>query len=221
MIFAHLSKSDVPHPAGFARIQIAGIPLPPFLQPSLGEASHMTLQRTSGDNLAAEVLLELYSKMLAIRMAEDQLAQDCAAGKLPGPVHLYVGQEAVAVGVCAHLQDTDWIASTHRGHGHYLAKGGELSGMIAEVYGRAGGVCGGYGGSMHVADFGKGIMGANGIVGGGISLMVGAALAAQLDIETEKVTSEVPSPVAGQLTEFIAEAGLEIEVGDPVCRIRT
>lgn len=118
--------------------------------------------------------------MLLIRKAEERIARDFKAGLLPGPVHLYIGQEAVAVGVCAHLKDADWITSTHRGHGHFLAKGGELGPMFAEIYGRATGICGGMGGSMHVADFDRGILGANGIVGGGIALATGAALAAQL-----------------------------------------
>jgi pyruvate dehydrogenase E1 component alpha subunit len=96
-------------------------------------------------------------------------------------VHLYIGQEAVAVGVCAHLADEDWIASNHRGHGHFLAKGGAPHAMVAEIFGRDTGICRGKGGSMHVADFGRGILGANGIVGGGIGLAAGAALAAQLD----------------------------------------
>ena len=114
--------------------------------------------------------------MLRIRLVEERLAEVQAAGELPGPVHLYIGQEAVAVGVCAQLRDSDWIASTHRGHGHFLAKSRETRKLVAEVYGRATGVCGGKGGSMHVADVSKGILGANGIVGGGIALATGAAL---------------------------------------------
>jgi len=124
--------------------------------------------------------LELYRRMLLVRKAEERLARDFKAGLLPGPVHLYIGQEATAVGVCSHLGDADWITSTHRGHGHYLAKGGELAPMFAEIYGRSTGICGGMGGSMHVADFSRGILGANGIVGGGLALAAGAALSAQL-----------------------------------------
>ncbi len=134
-----------------------------------------------GTNLPTQQLTHLYRKMRLIRATEERLAEDCVNGRLPGPVHLYIGQEAIAVGVCAHLGDADWISSTHRGHGHFLAKGGDVAPLIAEIYGRVTGICKGYGGSMHVADFGKGIMGANGIVGGGIALMTGAALAAQLD----------------------------------------
>lgn len=132
-------------------------------------------------NLSADDLLALYRRMLLIRRVEERLGEDFKRGDLPGPVHLYIGEEAIATGVCAHLGDADWIASTHRGHGHFLAKGGDPKLLVAEVYGREGGICRGMGGSMHVADFAKGILGANGIVGGGIGLAVGAALAAQLD----------------------------------------
>ena len=119
--------------------------------------------------------------MLLIRRMEEKLGEVQKTGVLPGPVHLYIGQEAIATGVCAHLNDADWITSTHRGHGHFLAKGGDPSSMAAEIYGRVDGICGGKGGSMHVADVSKGILGANGIVAGGIGLATGAALAAQLD----------------------------------------
>jgi TPP-dependent pyruvate/acetoin dehydrogenase alpha subunit len=126
-------------------------------------------------------LADLYRKMVLIRYMEERLGEIQKTGALPGPVHLYIGQEAVAVGLCAYLTDRDWIASTHRGHGHFLAKGGDPKAMAAELYGRVDGICKGKGGSMHVADFSKGIIGANGIVGGGIGLTTGAALAAQLD----------------------------------------
>lgn len=132
-------------------------------------------------NLPGPEQLALYRRMILIRKAEERLAADFKAGKLPGPVHIYIGQEAVAVGIAAHLRDSDVMTSTHRGHGHFLAKGGDLAAMFAEVYGRATGICGGMGGSMHVADFDRGILGANGIVGAGIPLACGAALAAQLD----------------------------------------
>ena len=123
----------------------------------------------------------MLERMLLIRRTEEQLGEDFKAQRLPAGVHLYIGQEANAVGVCAHLDDSDWIASTHRGHGHFLAKGGDPSAMIAEIYGRKTGICKGMGGSMHVADISKGILGANGIVGGGMGLITGAALAAQLE----------------------------------------
>lgn len=125
--------------------------------------------------------IALLERMLLIRRVEERLGEAFKAGDLPGGVHLYIGEEAIAVGVCAHLADSDWIASTHRGHGHFLAKGGDPNAMVAEIYGRKTGICRGMGGSMHVADVSKGILGANGIVGGGISITTGAALAAQLD----------------------------------------
>jgi pyruvate dehydrogenase E1 component alpha subunit len=130
-----------------------------------------------------EELAQMYRRMLLIRRMEERLGEVVKSGELPGPVHLYIGQEAIAVGVCAHLTDRDWIASTHRGHGHFLAKGGDPRAMIAEILGRDTGICRGKGGSMHVADFSRGILGANGIVGGGVGLALGAALAAQLDGE--------------------------------------
>jgi pyruvate dehydrogenase E1 component alpha subunit len=133
------------------------------------------------DNPTTEQLLDMYESMLLIRRVEKQLSEDFKAGQLPGSVHLYVGQEAVAVGMCQHLHDSDWITGTHRGHGHYLAKGGDPKAMLAEIYGRENGICKGMGGSMHVADFSLGIVGANGIVGGGLAITAGAALAAKLD----------------------------------------
>jgi len=124
--------------------------------------------------------LELYRRMLLIRRAEECLARLGQEGKFPGGVHLYIGQEAVAVGVCSELTDRDWITSTHRGHGHFLAKGGELKAMYSEIWGKADGICRGMGGSMHVADLSKGILGANGIVGGGFAIATGAAFGAKL-----------------------------------------
>jgi acetoin:2,6-dichlorophenolindophenol oxidoreductase subunit alpha len=127
-----------------------------------------------------DTCLKLYSRMLLIRRAEECLARLSQEGKFPGAVHLYIGQEAVAVGVCSVLEIRDWITSTHRGHGHFLAKGGELKAMYAEIWGKADGICRGMGGSMHVADFSKGILGANGIVGGGFAIATGAAFGAKL-----------------------------------------
>jgi acetoin:2,6-dichlorophenolindophenol oxidoreductase subunit alpha len=129
----------------------------------------------------ADELLRLYEQMLLIRRSEERLAAGYAAGKVPGSLHLYIGQEAVAVGVCAHLDDRDYVTSTHRGHGHYLAKGGDLAAMFAEIWGKADGICRGMGGSMHVADLSKGMLGANGVVGAGLAIATGAALGAQLD----------------------------------------
>jgi acetoin:2,6-dichlorophenolindophenol oxidoreductase subunit alpha len=134
----------------------------------------------SADPSAAQ-LVALYERMLLIRRTEERLAADSAAGKLPGAVHLYIGEEAVAAGVCAHLTDRDYVTSTHRGHGHYLAKGGDLQAMMAEIWGKREGICRGMGGSMHVADVSKGILGANGIVGAGFAIATGAAFGAKLD----------------------------------------
>jgi len=125
--------------------------------------------------------LSLYERMLLIRRAEERLVQAFKEGALPGNVHLYIGEEAIAVGVCTHLTERDWITSTHRGHGHFLAKGGNPAALFAEIYGRGSGPCRGFGGTMHVADFSMGILGANGIVGAGIPIAAGAALSAQLE----------------------------------------
>ncbi len=126
-----------------------------------------------------KTLVHMYETMNKIRMFELKLQEFFAAGEIPGFVHLYLGEEAVATGACAALNDTDAITSTHRGHGHLLAKGGDLKLMMAEIFGRSTGYCKGKGGSMHIADMDLGILGANGIVGGGGPLAVGAALAAK------------------------------------------
>ncbi len=133
--------------------------------------------RSAGDERG--MLLGAYRKMVQIRVFEDLAGKNFAAGLVPGFVHLYAGEEAVAVGVCAHLTDTDYITSTHRGHGHCIAKGVDIDGMVAELMGKSTGVCGGKGGSMHIADVDKGMLGANGIVGGGFPLACGAALTAK------------------------------------------
>ncbi|AOY78295.1 thiamine pyrophosphate-dependent dehydrogenase E1 component subunit alpha [Clostridium formicaceticum] len=117
--------------------------------------------------------------MLKIRKFEEKAMKLFAEGEIPGFVHLYIGEEAVATGVCANLTEADYITSTHRGHGHILAKGGDLKEMMAELYGKATGYCKGKGGSMHIADATKGILGANGIVGAGHNLAVGAGITAQ------------------------------------------
>jgi pyruvate dehydrogenase E1 component alpha subunit len=127
--------------------------------------------------ISKETLLGMYRKMLTIRRFEERAAELYAAGRMPGFVHLYVGEEAVATGVCASLSDKDFITSTHRGHGHVIAKGGKTDLMMAELYGRVTGYCKGKGGSMHIADVDLGILGANGIVGAGQPISVGAAFA--------------------------------------------
>jgi len=129
--------------------------------------------------------LALYERMLLIRRAEERLAKEAQAGTLPGAVHLYVGQEATGVGVCSVLDESDFITSTHRGHGHFLAKGGDLNAMFAELWGKRTGICRGMGGSMHVADVSKGILGANGIVGGGIAIAAGAGMGIKVAGETK------------------------------------
>jgi TPP-dependent pyruvate/acetoin dehydrogenase alpha subunit len=132
-------------------------------------------------NLSPDKQREMLRQMLTIRQFEERASADYHAGKIYGVVHCYIGEEAVAVGVCAALEREDTIISTHRGHGHCIAKGADLKRMTAELYGRQTGYCKGKGGSMHIADFGIGMLGANGIVGGGISIVTGAGLAAQMD----------------------------------------
>jgi TPP-dependent pyruvate/acetoin dehydrogenase alpha subunit len=129
--------------------------------------------------LSREELLRAYRAMRIIRDFEERLHDEFATGEIPGFVHLYAGEEASAVGVCQHLTDVDVIASTHRGHGHCIAKGCDVSAMMKEIYGRRDGLCGGKGGSMHIADLSLGMLGANGIVGGGPPLICGAALTAK------------------------------------------
>ena len=132
-------------------------------------------------NLGPQQLLEMYRKMVTIRRFEWRTIEEFHAGKIPGVVHAYIGEEAVAVGVCSALRRTDRIVSTHRGHGHTIAKGADIRLMMAELFGRSNGYCHGKGGSMHIADFSVGMLGANGIVGAGIPIATGAALAARLE----------------------------------------
>ena len=132
-------------------------------------------------NLSPDKQRAMLRQMLTIRSFEERASADYHAGKIYGVVHCYIGEEAVAVGVCAALDHGDQIISTHRGHGHCIAKGADLKRMMAELYGRQTGYCKGKGGSMHIADFGIGMLGANGIVAGGISIVTGAGLAAQMD----------------------------------------
>jgi TPP-dependent pyruvate/acetoin dehydrogenase alpha subunit len=129
--------------------------------------------------LSRDELLKAYRQMRTIRAFEDAVHEEFSAGNIPGFVHLYAGEEASGVGFCLHLNDNDRIASTHRGHGHCIAKGCDVKGMMKEIFGRKDGLCGGKGGSMHIADLSKGMLGANGIVGGGPPLICGAALSAK------------------------------------------
>jgi pyruvate dehydrogenase E1 component alpha subunit len=126
----------------------------------------------------SSVLQDMLRTMVRIRLFEERVLADYLARKVPGFTHSYLGEEAVATGVCAALQRDDYVTSTHRGHGHAIAKGVGLDAMMAELYGKATGVCGGRGGSMHIADFSLGMLGANGIVGGGFGIAAGAALSA-------------------------------------------
>jgi len=130
--------------------------------------------------LDQKLLRQAYLTMRRIREFEERVHLEFASGEIPGFVHLYAGEEASAAGVIMHLGKEDYVASTHRGHGHCIAKGMDLRTMMAEIYGKKPGICGGKGGSMHVADLDLGMMGANGIVGGGGPLVCGAALAAKV-----------------------------------------
>ena len=132
-------------------------------------------------NLPPDKQRAMLRQMLTIRRFEERASADYLAGKIYGVVHCYIGEEAVAVGVCSALERSDRIISTHRGHGHCIAKGADLNRMMAELYGRQDGYCKGKGGSMHIADFEIGMLGANGIVAGGIAIVTGAGLAAQME----------------------------------------
>jgi pyruvate dehydrogenase E1 component alpha subunit len=127
-----------------------------------------------------EELIEMYRVMVRIRTFEERVRKEFAAGNIPGFVHLYSGEEAVATGACANLRPDDYITSTHRGHGHLIAKGGKTDRMMAELYGKKTGYNKGKGGSMHIADMDIGILGANGIVGAGIPIAGGASISAQM-----------------------------------------
>ncbi len=135
-----------------------------------------------------ELAEKLYETMSTIRKFEESVKHDFLAGEIPGFTHVYIGEEAIATGVCAALRDTDLIASTHRGHGHCVAKGADVKRMMAEIFGKKTGLCQGRGGSMHIADFSIGMLGANGVVGGGYNLATGAALANKMVLKNDKVS---------------------------------
>lgn len=128
----------------------------------------------------AQLMARLYTTMSRIRAFETAAERLFLAGEFPGFIHVSIGQEAVAAGVCAALETEDYLTTTHRGHGHTLAKGADTGAMMAELFGRTTGVCAGRGGSMHIADFSVGMLGANAIVAGGIGIAVGAALTASM-----------------------------------------
>ncbi|HRE54072.1 MAG TPA: thiamine pyrophosphate-dependent dehydrogenase E1 component subunit alpha [Candidatus Competibacter sp.] len=147
--------------------------------------------------LPKDELLDAYRRMRTIREFEERLHVDFARGDIPGFVHLYAGEEAAAVGIMKHLWDGDHIASTHRGHGHCIAKGVDVVAMMKEIYGKKGGACEGKGGSMHIADLSKGMMGANGILGAGAPLVCGAALAAKYRAKQKGGASDVAISFVG------------------------
>jgi len=132
-------------------------------------------------SLGKEELMRLYTTMLLIRRFEERASREYKGGAVPGLVHSCIGQEAIPVGVCANLRKDDCVVSNHRGHGHLISKGADIRRMMAEIYGKKTGYCKGKGGSMHIADFSIGILGANGIVGAGLPIATGAALAAKLE----------------------------------------
>ena len=124
--------------------------------------------------MTREVLLSLLTQMIRMRKFEDKLLELFSTRIMPGTMHQYNGQEAVGAGVCAHLSDKDYVTSTHRGHGHCIAKGADMNGVMAEMFAKTTGACGGMGGSMHIADYAAGMLGANGIVAAGIPIAAGA-----------------------------------------------
>src|SRR6056297_1255526 len=132
-------------------------------------------------------MLKMYREMMKIRLFEQNAIKLFNEGLVRGPMHVYTGEEAIAVGATENLRDDDYITSTHRGHGHCLAKGGNVKKMYAELLGKATGYSGGKGGSMHIADPDIGILGANGIVGGGFAIATGAGLSAKMQ-NTDRVT---------------------------------
>src|SRR5438067_4322561 len=141
----------------------------------------MSVREPAGVTPEPEKSVEMLRQMVLIRRFDELALELRLAGRIHGVVHPYIGQEAIAVGVCANLRPTDRITSTHRGHGHCIAKGADIRRMMAELFGRRDGYCKGKGGSMHIADFEVGMLGANGIVGAGLPIAAGAAVAAQLE----------------------------------------
>src|SRR3954464_6127073 len=135
--------------------------------------------REDAVQLSRQELIRAYRDMVTIRRFEERVQEEFSKGGIPGFVHLYAGEEASAVGMCLHLGPKDYIASTHRGHGHSIAKGCDVVGMMCELFAKQSGLCGGKGGSMHIADLDQGMLGANGIVGGAPPLVIGAALTAK------------------------------------------
>jgi pyruvate dehydrogenase E1 component alpha subunit len=154
--------------------------------------------------MSREDLLRAWRQMVTIRLFEARVEKEFAAGNIPGFCHVYLGQEASAVGVCFDLTDEDWIGSTHRGHGHCIAKGCDVGGMMLEIMGKSGGLCGGKGGSMHIADMSKGMLGANAIVGGSPPIAVGAALAQKVGATGKVAVAFAGDGASNQGTTFEA-----------------
>jgi TPP-dependent pyruvate/acetoin dehydrogenase alpha subunit len=147
----------------------------------------LTKQGNRMQKLKKKEVVRFFQEMVKIRTVEEKLMEVFLNGEIPGFIHVCIGQEATPVAVCAHLQESDYISTTHRGHGHVLAKGIDLNSFMAELFGRKNGICRGRSGSMHLADANLGILGANGIVGGGIPIATGAAFASRYK-KTEQVT---------------------------------
>lgn len=165
--------------------------------------------------VSAEVLRDLHRRMVRVRLFEERAGQLMTEGKLPGFLHLYVGQEAVAAGVVAALRPDDQITSTHRGHGHIVAKDGDLHRMYAELFGRSTGYCHGKGGSMHISELDLGILGANGIVGGGMPIAVGAGFANRYQ-GTERVSVSFFGDGASNIGAFHEACNMAAALGLPV-----
>ena len=143
---------------------------------------------TKAAKYTKELAEHFYETMCTIRKIEESVKHDFLNGEIPGFVHLYIGEEAIATGVCSALRKDDMIESTHRGHGHCVAKGADVNRMMAEIFGKKTGLCQGRGGSMHIADFSVGMLGANGVVGGGYNLATGAALASKMILKNDRVS---------------------------------
>ena len=155
-------------------------------------------------DLDKDQLLQAYRRMVEIRSFEERLHSENLTGDIDGFIHLYAGQEAIAVGICEHLSKHDFIGSTHRGHGHCIAKGCDINEMMCEIFGKANGSCAGKGGSMHIADLSKGMLGANAIVGGAPPLAIGAALTCKHRGENNVAVSFTGDGGSNQGTTFEA-----------------
>ncbi len=177
-----------PHPRIFSRPMAKSSPRPKKSKPARSAPATRSKSAPRGDGARtrrtrlpdADTVWSMYRKMVEIRSFEEHVWDVYTRGLMPGLAHLYIGEEAVAVGACTALRTDDYITSTHRGHGHCLAKGARLEGMMAEIMGKEAGYCRGKGGSMHIADMSVGNLGANGIVGGSFGIATGAALSAKL-----------------------------------------